>query len=113
MDEAEAVFRKDMDSTYYGRCHPDNIWALTGLSACLRKKLDSSCGCAARKVTKELEDIDKKLSVLKQSADVDIGVACMCAGMAPCVDTRACKRRKCHEAAKTKACGGNGGPCSR
>lgn len=24
-----------MDTSYYGRCHPDNIWALKGLEQCL------------------------------------------------------------------------------
>jgi hypothetical protein len=35
VDEAEAHFRKDMDTRNYGRCHPNNIWALKGLKSCL------------------------------------------------------------------------------
>ena len=104
------MFRKDMDSTYYGRCHPDNVWALTGLAACLRQRLDCSRGCAAKRITEELKEIDRKLAVLKRSADVDIEVACMCAGNAPCEDNRSCKRRKCHETPKAP-CGG--GSCGR
>lgn len=29
-----------MDRSFYGRCHPDNIWALCGLAGCLKYKLD-------------------------------------------------------------------------
>jgi hypothetical protein len=36
---AEKFFRQDMDTRNYGRCHPDNIWALSGLRACLKKML--------------------------------------------------------------------------
>ena len=29
VEEAEEVFRKDMDTSFIGRCHPDNLWVIT------------------------------------------------------------------------------------
>lgn len=35
VEEAEIEFRKDMDTSFFGRCHPNNLWALSGLQRCL------------------------------------------------------------------------------
>lgn len=68
-----------MDKSFYGRCHPDNIWALTGLAACLKLKLER---IEANEIHTELLDIESKLTVLRKQADTNVTVACMCAGHA-------------------------------
>jgi hypothetical protein len=64
-----------MDQSFYGRCHPDNIWAMTGLASCLTARLKG--GDAG--VEEELNQLLSKIAQIKERADVDVSVACMCA----------------------------------
>lgn len=83
MDRAEAAFRKDMDRSVYGRCHPDNIWALHGLASCLAARVEGCCGYTAAEnggpIIAELREIKEKIAAMSAVCDVDIGAACMCA----------------------------------
>lgn len=69
LDEAEAVFRKDL------RFHPRNPWALVGLISTLKKKEGSCCS-----TSKEVEDLQEQLQTQRQStmADFNVNVACAC-----------------------------------
>lgn len=55
-----------MDSTFYGRCHPNNIWALTGLSQCLKARINASNSLDGRKGPKRMIDdvLDSSSSAL-------------------------------------------------
>lgn len=69
-DEAEPVLRADLglDDRLPRPCrHPDNIWALTGLEECLR-----------RRGAPELPEISRKLAAARALADDDIASACAC-----------------------------------
>jgi len=107
ISEAEKHFRTDMDRRFYGRCHPDNIWALRGLASCLQHKIaieeacmndtaieeasmESGTCCRAalsppppppsgNTTSSELQQILSKLDASFTSSDVAIGAACMCA----------------------------------
>ena len=94
-----------MDVKFYGRCHPDNVWALTGLRSCLEKSLQN---CKAEKladITEELKHLNAKLAALEKMSDTPVSVACMCAGhinnmqqlnpIVGCDSTVSNKRRKC------------------
>ncbi|KAJ1408749.1 TPR domain protein [Ochromonadaceae sp. CCMP2298] len=70
--EAEARFRKDMDTRFYGRCHPNNIWALKGLHSCLKRRQGNS------ELATEIAEIEAKIATFK-TGDSKIEVACMCA----------------------------------
>ena len=69
LDEAEAVFRKDL------KFHPRNPWALVGLINTLKKKGGSCCNAS-----KEIEELQEQLQTQRQSsmADVEVKVACAC-----------------------------------
>lgn len=93
--EAESVFRRDMDPEFHGRCHPDNIWALTGLAKCLDCR-SKACGVEeGASIAAELKVLQSKLESLKEKADVDVSVACMCAGVGGSIDASPAKRRRC------------------
>ena len=107
VEEAEAQFRRDMDPQFYGRCHPDNVWALRGLAGCLSAKLSAggyaaaggggatsavkpSCSkCPSSSTTasdsdvdavlEELNAVQRKLATLFPNCDLPGNVACMCA----------------------------------
>lgn len=79
MDRAEAAFRKDMDRSFTGRCHPDNLWALQGLASCLAAKVRGSCCQQNTAVVDELNEIKAKIVEMSSVADTVITVACMCA----------------------------------
>lgn len=82
MAEAEKYFRRDMDKSYYGRCHPDNIWALRGLENCLLRRpctVQGTEGDDTAVRAAELAVVQQKLSVLQVRADSEVKVACMCA----------------------------------
>ena len=75
-----------MNRDFYGRCHPDNIWALKGLEKCLTKRLQSgmeetekinSIDCENTRI--ELTEIQTKIELLNNASDIKINVACMCA----------------------------------
>jgi hypothetical protein len=78
--EAEKYFRRDMNKELYGRCHPDNIWALRGLEQCLlrRPRTDAPGDDTAARVA-ELAQVRVKLAALDARADSVVRVACMCA----------------------------------
>ena len=76
-NEAEAVFRKDLE------LHPRNPWALIGLIQCLEKVADSGCSCHSVKVdanVSEIQTLKEQLRVQRQMewADYEIVVACEC-----------------------------------
>jgi tetratricopeptide (TPR) repeat protein len=76
LDEAEAVFRKDLIF------HPRNPWALVGLIRCFELKQDSCC-CTKDKEHDELSDIAdfrEQLRIQRQMewADFNVVVACEC-----------------------------------
>lgn len=76
LDEAEAVFRKDLDF------HPRNPWALVGLIRCLEQKSNSCC-CVNDGVTEESSEIftlKEQYRVQRQMewADYDVVVPCEC-----------------------------------
>jgi hypothetical protein len=77
------VFREDMDKSKYGRCHPDNIWALKGLHRCLAAQLKElrDCGSDTAAMLAESAEIQAKIDTITSSKDYDgdITVACMCA----------------------------------
>ena len=68
--EAEATFHRDLEQ------HPENLWALTGLLACVRKRSGDG-----QTETRALEGRVKRAST---RADVDVRFACACAGQALC-----------------------------
>lgn len=76
LEEAEDVFRKDLDF------HPRNPWALVGLIQCLQKRAttltaSSCCGdCNDSEIPKLQEELRKQR--LMKWADFDIVVACEC-----------------------------------
>ena len=70
-EEAEAVYRADLG--YIGdvaRCsrHPDNVWALHGLSECVKRKGDSN----------EARLLQQKLTVALARTDLPIWASCYC-----------------------------------
>lgn len=85
--EAEFAFREDMDKNNYGRCHPDNIWALKGLHRSLMTQINDSSSdnsldaVMKAKLSAECDQIQSKIDVLTSSKDYDgdVTVACMCA----------------------------------
>jgi hypothetical protein len=77
--EAEKHFRRDMDKSYYGRCHPDNIWALRGLEQCLVRRPVTEKGDDGPARSAELGTVRVKLQELEARADCQVKVACMCA----------------------------------
>jgi tetratricopeptide (TPR) repeat protein len=69
--EAEAVYRDDLGlSDRIQRCaqHPDNVWALHGLTECLQKRGERE----------ELPIVQEKLASALAVADVPITSSCMC-----------------------------------
>ena len=64
-----------MDKKFYGRCHPDNIWALKGLQSCLLSHVNGNNNSV---VENELNEIELKLKKFQCNEDT-IRVACMCA----------------------------------
>jgi tetratricopeptide (TPR) repeat protein len=81
LDEAEAVFRKDL------KFHPRNPWALVGLIRCLKLrehlKSGSSSGsgvCCAPSMTMDIASLKEQLRVQRQMewADYNVVVACEC-----------------------------------
>ena len=68
-----------MDRSHYGRCHPDNIWAMSGLADCLRARLRES---AVDAIKTELSDLERKIQRLRVTGDSHrkpITAACACA----------------------------------
>lgn len=74
VDEAEAVFRKDL--TF----HPKNPWALSGLIRCLEMKNRGCCCSADSSEGIEIARLKNQLQDQRQVewADFDIVVACEC-----------------------------------
>jgi tetratricopeptide (TPR) repeat protein len=71
--EAEEVCRDDLGlSSRIQRCaqHPDNVWALKGLTECLQRRGDVG----------ELQVVQRKLTSAMALTDVPIASACMCRG---------------------------------
>jgi hypothetical protein len=68
-----------MDKSYYGRCHPDNIWALRGLERCLVLRPETEAGNDREARAAELAVVRTKLAALTARADSEVKVACMCA----------------------------------
>jgi hypothetical protein len=71
-----------MNKQRYGRCHPDNIWALRGLEKCLKMRLDNVSDLSEdvrNAISTEVESIQIKINDIMKYADVDVTVACMCA----------------------------------
>lgn len=87
IDESEECFRKDLDPLFYGRCHPNNIWSLKGLSTVLQRRLSrQQNGSLFRTpsdpeyaLSRELHDIIDQIEKQEQFTDTDIKAACMCA----------------------------------
>jgi hypothetical protein len=83
VEEAEYHFRRDMDRSVYGRCHPDNIWALCGLVGCLKRKVkmqqteqpDSEPDPV---LVEELACVCEKIEKLRSRCDVEVTVSCLC-----------------------------------
>ena len=79
VENAEKYFRRDMDKSLFGRCRPDNIWALKGLEQCLVRRpvilphTDASVRAA------ELAEVRVKIAALETRSDAVVKVACMCA----------------------------------
>jgi tetratricopeptide (TPR) repeat protein len=76
LDEAEAVFRKDL------LFHPRNPWALVGLIRCLEVKQESCCcGTESKRCdSSEISELREQLRVQRQMewADFNVVVACEC-----------------------------------
>jgi hypothetical protein len=69
--EAEPVYRADLglDNSIYRSCqHPDNVWALHGLSECL----DRLGNTAERAI------IGQRLTLALAATDVEIRASCCC-----------------------------------
>ena len=81
VESAEKHFRKDMDKSFFGRCHPDNIWALSGLEQCLlRRPCVPQQEHSVTLRAAELVEVQRKLALLKiGGSESNIKVACMCA----------------------------------
>lgn len=79
MENAEKYFRRDMDKTLFGRCHPDNLWALKGLEQCLVRRpfIAPNTDTSVRAV--ELAEVREKIAALEKRSDAVVKVACMCA----------------------------------
>jgi tetratricopeptide (TPR) repeat protein len=74
--EAEEIYRDDLGLTgTIQRCaqHPDNVWALHGLTECLQR----------RGVSEELSRMQSKLARALALADVPITSSCMCRTAVP------------------------------
>jgi hypothetical protein len=83
VEEAEYHFRRDMDRSVYGRCHPDNIWALCGLAGCLKMKMKmqqtEQPGSEPDPVlVEELACVSEKIEKLRSRCDVEVTVSCLC-----------------------------------
>lgn len=73
--EAEAVYRADLQR------NPDNVWALTGLHACLKQRLGTDApGTTRHHSNDELNDVAARLGRVRAHCDVDVGHSCFCAG---------------------------------
>ncbi len=74
VEEAEAVYREDLGlagGLSRATIHPDNLWSLRGLDACLRRR-----GLAD---TPEGRLIRQRLDLAAARADVPVSVSCFCA----------------------------------
>jgi hypothetical protein len=81
--EAERVYRDDLGlSGAIQRCaqHPDNVWALHGLTECLQKRGE----------LEELPTVQKKLALALAAADVPITSSCMCRTTVPTQVSSSC-----------------------
>jgi hypothetical protein len=99
--EAEAVYRRDLERW------PENMYALQGLAQCLRRSATSTatsqvddCCSAGRDsgggskggahatrnsctdVTAELDDVESRLKIASDGADIVLAHSCFCAGLA-------------------------------
>jgi len=73
-EEAEAIYRADLGlDGKLQRCaqHPDNVWALHGLTECLRRRGER----------RELPELERKLEIAMARADTPITSSCMCRQM--------------------------------
>ena len=77
-EDAEKWFRRDMDRSHIGRCHPQNVWSLTGLVDCLQQKQaqKKKKSSRSREMKERLEDhIDtsssNSTSAVKKESDYD------------------------------------------
>ncbi|MEL6318353.1 MAG: hypothetical protein AAFR16_12035, partial [Pseudomonadota bacterium] len=79
IEEAETAYREDLGlagSLPRACVHPDNVWSLTGLMACLRAR-----GAAETpEETPEARLLGQRLAVAAARADGPIPVSCFCAG---------------------------------
>jgi tetratricopeptide (TPR) repeat protein len=83
-DEGESVFRVDL------KFHPKNPWAIVGLIACLRGRLNADHSCCKKKLRAQGEDpeklkqeiaqLDELLQIQRKSkfVDFDIVAPCVC-----------------------------------
>jgi tetratricopeptide (TPR) repeat protein len=72
-DEAQATFRADLgDDVSVPRCcqHPNNVWALHGLSECLERAGDTAESLA----------VQKRLEAAQARTDITITSSCFCRG---------------------------------
>lgn len=81
-EDAIVHFRKDVDTNFFGRCHPNNIWAIKGIVMCLKQIRKGSCCEGGEEGEGEEErELEAKLHGLLEVADKDINLfaACLCA----------------------------------
>ena len=74
LDEAEEVFRKDL------QYHPKNPWALVGLISCLKKKSGNGC-CESKSIRiEEIAELEETFRNQREAnwADHNVEVACAC-----------------------------------
>ena len=74
VDEAEAVYRADLGlagTLSRAQIHPDNVWSLRGLSACLERRGSAD--------TSEARLIAQRLALAEARADRAVRVSCFCA----------------------------------
>lgn len=81
-----------MDRSFYGRCHPENIWALCGLAGCLKFKLShqnehnqqhehNHQNLDYTQIKQEYDEILEKIdNIRNKSGDnsIHVNVSCMC-----------------------------------
>lgn len=89
-----------MDRSFYGRCHPENIWALCGLAGCLKYKLThqnhyshtqtqthshtqthNSGKYDYEQIKQEYEEVLAKIETIRMKSgdnSVHVNVSCMC-----------------------------------
>ncbi len=84
MDEATRVYRDDL-AAGRGNSHPGNIWALAGLSRCLRSTIAAMSAtegtCGKKLLLAELAELAVKLALVKLDSDFEVKFSCSCVGL--------------------------------